>query len=673
MKKKQAAREIRSSLLIKMKHLPLNNPVEDYCNNSRNVPRICMLIPSFHPIVGGAERQAIQLSCTLVDMGLKVFIVTRRLKATEKFEVLNGVPVHRTFYKWHMLSFIFSALFFLIKKRHEYDILHVHTMYSPALMGCLIKKIFRKKLLIKVRRTGHGSLLEKMLSNGVSSSHLRFLIRYTDCFVTVNQEGRRDLEEAGVERERVRWIPNAVDKNLFKTPTEDEKNHLKESLGLEERLAVSFVGRLIPRKKVDSIINVLPPIIEYFPKTRVLIVGDGPESQRLKEMAELRDILQYVDFAGQCNEEMVMKYLKASDLFIFPSDSEGISNALLEAMAMGLPIVASRISGIEDLITNGHSGLLFHPGDENDLLEKVLLTLGDKQLRRKIGEGARQAAENRFSFDSIGKEYIDLYSNLTQHIQRETCGEKYIRKWKDTKDKRYLKAYYSRPEYKSIYEKPKRKWIKKFEVLVDMMSLQPGERVLDVGCASKMLKPFVEKTGAIYKGVDISESFEPDYVCDAEDMSIIPDHSFDFVVLSDILEHLPYSEKAIMESGRIGRKVISVVPNWYRLERFKFLPRSPDDRHLVRKSPREWIKEFERAGFKICCIKGYYYVPSIAFYPIKPLKGIDLIFRTKPFEYISLFFDKHLSAKPAFRFMGQELIIVAKRDGEIPSYNIRET
>lgn len=648
-----------------------NNTLELYKEERSREPRVCMLIPSFYPLVGGAEQQASQLARKLIDEGLKVFIVTRGLKETSKFEVINGVPVYRTFYKWHTLSFLLSAFFFLIRKRNEYDILHVHTMYSPAVLACALKIILKKKVIVKVRRTGSGALFDRLFLNPLDTWRFKFLIRYVDCFIAVNQEAEKTLVSMGIQRDRIRRITNGVDKSLFKPATREEKEYLKKITGVKEGPIIAFVGRLISRKRLGLLINILPTIKKHFSKTVLLVIGEGSERKGWEELAKEKKVFKDIIFAGQCGQERLLNFLKVSDLFVLPSESEGVPNVLLEAMAVGLPIVASRINGIIDLISNEHNGLLFAPTKENNLLEKVFVLLENEKFGREIGEKARETVESRFSFEIIGQQYADLYDHLTKSSQKQKSTPNYIIKWRETRDKKYLKAYYLRPEYKKIYEKPKTKWIKKFKVLVGMMGLKAGERVLDVGCASKMLKPLVEKRRAIYKGVDIAESFEPDYLCDAEDMSLIPDNSFDWVVLSDILEHLPYPERTLAEAHRIGRKVISVVPNWYRLERIKFLPRSASDRHLVRKTPGEWIKEFQRRDFRICKVKGNYYVPSIAFYPMKILKGIDLLLRTKPFEYIDSIFYKFLSEKPVFRFMGQELIIVAERCEDNRNYSSR--
>ncbi len=638
-----------------------NDTLELYEEERSRKPRVCMLIPSFYPLVGGAEQQAGQLARKLTDKGLEVFIITRRLKETSKFEIINGVSVYRTFYKWHTLSFLLSALVFLIRKRNYYDILHVHTMYSPAVLACALKAILKKKVIVKVRRTGSGALFNRLFVNLLDKWRFKFLVHYVDCFIAVNREAEMTLVSMGIPRDSIKWIPNGVDKNLFKPANKEEKEYLKRITGVKGGPIIAFVGRLISRKKVELLISILPIIKKHFSKAVLLVIGEGSERKAWEELAKEKRVFEDIVFAGQCGQEKLLNFLKVSDLFVLPSRSEGIPNALLEAMASGLPVVASRINGIMDLISDGHNGLLFAPMEENDLLEKVVTLLENEKFRREIGGKARETVENRFSFDIIKQEYADLYEHLAKSSQKHKSNPNFIIKWRETRDKKYLKAYYSRPEYKKIYEKPKTKWIKKFKVLVAMMGLKAGERVLDVGCASKMLKPLVEKRGAIYKGVDITDSFEPDYICDAEDMNLIPDNSFDWVVLSDILEHLPYPERTLDEAHRVGQKVISVVPNWYRLERMKFLPRSANDRHLVRKTPGEWMKEFQGRGFRICKVKGNYYVPSIAFYPTKILKGIDLLLRTKPFEFIGSIFDKFFSEKPVFRFMGQELIIVAER------------
>ena len=183
-----------------------------------------------------------------------------------------------------------------------------------------------------------------------------------------------------------------------------------------------------------------------------------------------------------------------------------------------------------------------------------------------------------------------------------------IRRYRETGDKIYLHRVYRREAYQKFYQRIRPKWQRKFEILAKVMELQPGDRVLDVGCASQMFRPFVEASGAIYRGLDISEGFEPDYVCDAEDMSCVQE-TFDWIVMADVLEHLPNPVRALAEARRIGEKVVAVVPNWYRFERFGLLPRHLGDRHITRMNPAGWRAALVQAGWDITFSRGFF--PSV--------------------------------------------------------------
>jgi len=238
----------------------------------------------------------------------------------------------------------------------------------------------------------------------------------------------------------------------------------------------------------------------------------------------------------------------------------------------------------------------------------------------------------------------------------------YIKEFCRSNDRTYLQKYYASDHYVQMYSKPKPEWTRKFNIIAQMMKMEFGTRVLDVGCASKMFRPYTVERGGIYKGLDISPGFQPDYLCDAENMDAIGDNEFDWVVLSDVLEHLPNPTKALRESRRVGLNVIAVLPNWYHLDRFTFLPHHPNDRHLVRMSPHKWINMFRQVGFKIVRVRGFFYVPSIAFRPLPGLGTIDRFLRECTLLIVlSDIIDERFSERPVVRFLGQEIIVVATK------------
>lgn len=229
------------------------------------------------------------------------------------------------------------------------------------------------------------------------------------------------------------------------------------------------------------------------------------------------------------------------------------------------------------------------------------------------------------------------------------------------KDKSHLKSFYDHEHYQRIYKgKPNPCLGCKFKVMMQLMNLKSGERVLDVGCASQMLRPYVTKYGARYTGLDVSEKFHPDIIADAENMHVIEDDTYDWVVLADVLEHLPNPRNAIREATRVGKKIIAVVPNLYHLNSLTFLPSNPKDDHLIKMRPKEWMKMFENTGVKILRTRGFMFTPSVTVYELKPLEAIDLIFVMKPFLFINDVLDR-FSEGSVWKYLGQEFIILGER------------
>jgi len=230
----------------------------------------------------------------------------------------------------------------------------------------------------------------------------------------------------------------------------------------------------------------------------------------------------------------------------------------------------------------------------------------------------------------------------------------------DNIDKEYLELYYNRDDYAKIYSKAKSKWIKKFVILDSIIDIHKDESLLDVGCSSMMFKPYVRNRGGHYFGMDISTKFNPDYITDAEDMSVLDDKCFDWILCSDILEHVSNPLTVLQQARKHCNKIAVVVPNLYRLESIPYLPRKKGDRHITKQSPWKWMQLIRESGFEIIETQGFYYIPSIAFYPVKPLTWIDRAFRNPVFEYIASPIDKYLSKTSAFKYLGQEFMIIAK-------------
>ena len=140
------------------------------------------------------------------------------------------------------------------------------------------------------------------------------------------------------------------------------------------------------------------------------IIGDGPDRDKLQNLARDAGVNDSISFCGAVED--IIPYLQKSALFVLPSLSEGLSNVLLEAMACGLPIVATRVGGNIDLIRDGENGILVETENSNQLSEAMKKLLQDKALAKKLGSEARKTVEQRFSLISIADRYLSLYQKL---------------------------------------------------------------------------------------------------------------------------------------------------------------------------------------------------------------------------------------------------------------------
>ena len=163
-------------------------------------------------------------------------------------------------------------------------------------------------------------------------------------------------------------------------------------------------------KGVRVLLNAFQHVIKGFPKTHLLLVGNGEDRIGLEELSVGLKIEKDVTFAGDVND--VKPYLRASDIFVLPSFGEGISNSLLEAMSTGLACVATKVGGSADLLSNGQNGVLVSPNNVDELTDALITLVKDKEQRENFGNVARQFVLLKYDFTSVGARYLSLYNEL---------------------------------------------------------------------------------------------------------------------------------------------------------------------------------------------------------------------------------------------------------------------
>ncbi len=330
-------------------------------------------------------------------LGVKIILIPMR-------RLMGGVS------DWHAFKMLRQTL-----REGEYDILHTH-MSKAALLGALVGVTNRS---IVVVNTGHnfGYLaIPQRWKKAIFWCYDRFLSSFGhDATVTVSQTVADTAAKAGlIPKKRLRTIQNGIRLCRFDTTAQPSETLKSQVLGpaMSEGALIICVARLVWFKGLHTLIAALPVVLARHPDTRVLIVGDGELRQDLEARAKRLEIDPVIVFAGERDD--IPELLKISDLFVLPSVSEGLPISLLEAMAARLPLVATRVGGIPELIEDGKTGYLVPSKDDRALAQAILSFLDDPEKMRRAGLAGRARLEERFSQSAMVCKTEALYRDLIQ-------------------------------------------------------------------------------------------------------------------------------------------------------------------------------------------------------------------------------------------------------------------
>lgn len=369
-------------------------------------PQVCFLIPSFRPVIGGAERRTERLCRRLAEKGIRVLVVTRRYPGLARFEMVAGIPVHRLGHqsrsKLGAATFAIHALWALGTRFRANWIIHVQTHDSPMLVGMWAKIFLGHQLVVTIRND------PQRVWNEMGWWRRRMMARLVDVVGALSPDMRKRLVAMGLPAHRVSCTPGGVNTATFRPPIRPQRREARARLDLDEGAVVFlFLGRLEAVKGLDTLLEAWHRS-ESGKHRRLLIVGDGAQAQALRQKRR-RLGLSNVTFEGAAND--VIQYLYAADVFVLPSWWEGLSNALLEAMAAGLPVVVSDTPGNRAVVEDRVTGRIFCCGDASDLANG-LSYFEVRSHRKRIGERAREMVEQHYSLDSAVEAHFELYMRL---------------------------------------------------------------------------------------------------------------------------------------------------------------------------------------------------------------------------------------------------------------------
>lgn len=366
-----------------------------------------LVIQAFRPHVGGAELQLERLVPHLLGRGIGTEIITRAVRGWPRTEPIPGSVVHRTPVAGESplasVVYVAVALGHLVRRRSRIDLVHAHGALSPATIG-LGGRLLGLPCLVTVLGTGEHGDLARLARKPLGRTRARLLFR-SAWFAALSAEARHELLAFGVPAERIFELPNGVDLDVHRPATGEERRRLRERLGLPaERFVAAFVGRLHPVKDVDTLLVAATRV----PELTLVIVGDGPQRGRLEGEVTRLGLESRVSFRGLSPE--VSEVLRASDAFLLSSHGEGMSNALLEAMACGLPCLASRsVGGARELLGEGR-GILLPDEDAAAWAAAIERLVGEPGVRMEIGTAAAHFVAGALSLDAAADRLARAYA-----------------------------------------------------------------------------------------------------------------------------------------------------------------------------------------------------------------------------------------------------------------------
>jgi glycosyltransferase involved in cell wall biosynthesis len=361
------------------------------------LPRVLFVSGCFHPTVGGAERQLHGLARALRRRGGEVLVLTHAVPGAPRSDEIDGVPVYRGIrtLAWGPvfgLTYMLSTLAALLRLRGRYDVVQCQQLYLHAPVAVLCQTLGGAPAVVRLAGQGPQGDVGVMRAMRGGAALLRVAARARR-FVALSREGAAEARDLGVPPERVALIPNGVLLSDDGTPGRPAGGDF-----------LLYVGWLRRAKGLDDLLEALARMED---RLELRLVGDGPERAALEARARTLKIADRVRFVGQVADPS--PHYAGARLFALPSLGEGLSNALLEAMAFGLPVVATRIGGNVDLVEDGVNGLLVEPGDPAQLAAALTRLLRDEPLARRLGAAARRTVLGGYTMDRTVARYVDLY------------------------------------------------------------------------------------------------------------------------------------------------------------------------------------------------------------------------------------------------------------------------
>ncbi|MBW3629954.1 MAG: N-acetyl-alpha-D-glucosaminyl L-malate synthase BshA [Gemmatimonadetes bacterium] len=365
-----------------------------------------------YPTYGGSGAIATELGMELARRGHQVHFISYaqpfRLPHFLERVYFHEVEVARyPLFEYAPYDLALAAMMHEVTLRESLDLLHVHYASPHATSAWIAREMLGENTPLKIITTLHGTDITLVGQERSFLEITRFSIKQSDGLTAVSEYLRDEtVEHFGVSPERIAVIPNFVDPTLYDRGRYPCRKGALTNTG--EKLGM-HISNFRPVKRVRDVVRIFRKIVREVP-ARLVFVGDGPDRSEAAHEASALGIADRVLFLGK--QDSVAELLACADLFLLPSESESFGLSALEAMASGVPVVASRTGGLPSVVDHGVSGFLAEIGDLEAMAEAGATVLQDPGKWKRTSEAARAVAVERFGVNRVVPQYEAYYNQI---------------------------------------------------------------------------------------------------------------------------------------------------------------------------------------------------------------------------------------------------------------------
>jgi len=374
-------------------------------------------------VVGGIARHCEGLAKALVQQNHEVHLFTLDFPGSPSYEEMDGVKVYRASTELGHPNFLTWVLLFnhFLAKRMadavhsvDFDVMHVHD-WLAAFSGISFKHYLKKPMVLTVHSTEVGRAQGLHSPDSFCINGIEWWAMYEADRVIVCSESMKNeiCGHFNLPLDKVDVIPNAIDVTKYQTSVDRGSVRQRYGVGYGEKL-ILCVGRLVPQKGIEYFIRAIPSIAKRYPEAKFIIVGEGWSRDILEAEARASGHGGKIQFTGFASDQEVINLMTSADVLVVPSVYEPFGIVALEGMASGVPVVASKVGGLSEVIEHDRTGLFVYPKSPESIAWGIDRILSDPDHAKWLTENAKEKLHKAYSWEAVAMKTVEVYRKVVE-------------------------------------------------------------------------------------------------------------------------------------------------------------------------------------------------------------------------------------------------------------------